>query len=434
MKGPLFWKIFLSFLLTAVLINQSTWIIYLAWWDPGPSWERTQSEQMAPVQLASARTIIEGQGLEGFRRWQSALPAAHRGRVKVDNSATPPDSRDARTMPAVAPDGARLTLVYKLDGSAERRWDLRRILYRSMDYLVASLLGGILFAAALAWYLTQPIRRVRSGFEALAAGDLDTRLAPAVGRRRDEFADLARDFDRMAERLQQLIAMRDQLLHDVSHELRSPLARMNLAIALQRQAPGPAGPSLERIAAEVKRLDELVGELLSLARADSGVHDEESYFDLAGLVDAVASNARFEAQANDVEVRTRHEIQGAIVRGSAELMRRALENVLRNAIRVSGPGDVVTVSVSEGPPGRLAVVATDQGPGVPPEMIEAMFDPFVRVDGSPKAAGGYGLGLAIVRRAVAALGGTVRAKNLAPHGLAVTIDIPRAVVEPPEEA
>ena len=270
------------------------------------------------------------------------------------------------------------------------------------------------------------MRSIRSGFERLAGGDLSTRLQPEMGRRRDEIADLANDFDRMAERLQQLVAVRDQLLHDVSHELRSPLARLAQATALLRQDPAHAAASCERIETEVRRLDELVGELLSLARAESGESARDSYFDLPELIETVMANAAFEAEARGAAVKLRGVSgQEGIVRGNAELMRRALENIVRNAVHFTPERGVVEVGLAnEEAENRFIVTISDEGPGVPPGKVNEMFDPFVRLDESAERKG-YGLGLAIARRAVVALGGSIDARNREPTGLIVTVTLPR---------
>jgi two-component system OmpR family sensor kinase len=247
-----------------------------------------------------------------------------------------------------------------------------------------------------------------------------------MGRRRDEIADLARDFDQMAARLQQLIAARDQLLHDVSHELRSPLARLQVAIDLARQNPQRLATTLDRVDAESRRLDELVGELLTLSRVESGAPDFDDYFDLGELLRKVVADARFEAQASNVGIvaNIAEDMEMPALRGNAELMRRALENIVRNALHHSIGGQQVTVELAcdRGFTIRIA----DQGPGVPEQALETMFEPFVRIgDGAAgKASSGFGLGLAIARRAVEAHGGTIRAENRQPKGLSVEIRLP----------
>ncbi len=439
MRSRLFWKICLAFWFTALLVNQGSWLLFFLYWDPPPSREWIRSNELAPVQLASARNAIETGGMPAFERLRIAWPASRRDAITVVAGSDVASASDRRVERAKLPDGRAVTLVYMIRGESRREWSFWRSLERSMNYNIAAAFGGLLFAAVLAWYLTRPIQTIRRGFGSLARGDLDTRLSPAMGRRRDEIADLARDFDSMAERLEQLVAMRDQLLHDVSHELRSPLARLNLAIALMRQNPDRAATSIERIETEVRRLDELVGELLSLARLESGGEGRDSYFELNGLVESVLANARFEAKAAGISVEGDLGAGGQradrVVRGDFELMRRALENVVRNAVKVSATGQTVRVAVVEGSSSdQVRLIVSDEGPGVPPDRIGAMFEPFVRLDPAGKG-GGYGLGLAIARRAVTALGGMIEARNRPRQGLEVTITLPlyRGPIAPGED-
>ena len=428
MKSRLFWKICLAFWCAVVLVNQASWLLFSFYWDRPPPPQRMALERLAPVQLASARYAIETGGVAAFEQMQERWPASERRAVMLAPEGTVPRLRDERAEAVRAPDGKALTLIYR----AERRPPppppgLGDSLRRSTNFIVAAALGGLLFAAALAWYLTRPIRTIQRGFERLAGGELSARLSPTVGRRRDEVADLARDFDAMAMRLEQLVAMRDQLLHDVSHELRSPLARLALAVALMRQNPDRAASSVERIEMEVRRLDELVGELLSLARLESGEADADRYFELGALVDAVAATARFEAKAKGVAILCQSAAgQGEIIlRGDGELMRRALENIVRNAIRHSAQGQTVGIDIAREGEDILASVS-DQGPGVPEDRLAAMFDPFVRIEQGDAAgqAEGFGLGLTIARRAIMALGGRIEARNRMPSGLEVRMILP----------
>jgi two-component system OmpR family sensor kinase len=293
-----------------------------------------------------------------------------------------------------------------------------------------AVIGGLLFAAVLAWYLTRPIRRLRQGFGRLAEGDLTVRLRGQMGRRRDELADLARDFDQMADRLQQLVSSRDRLLHDVSHELRSPLARLHMAIGLARQNPQKITATLERIELEAGRLDELVGELLTLARIEGDDPRLDQYVDLVELIGAVAEDARFEAEQVGVAVRLGVEsftLEGASrppVKGNGELLRRGLENVVRNAIRFSSRGQHVDIVVElRLVDGTYVVEIADEGPGAPEAALETMFEPFVRLHEGERGRG-FGLGLAIARRAVAAHRGAICARNRSQGGLAVRVELP----------
>jgi two-component system OmpR family sensor kinase len=289
--------------------------------------------------------------------------------------------------------------------------------------IVIGAAASLAVSALLAWYLTRPLRALRWAFDAAARGRLDTRVGPRIGRRRDEIADLGRDFDRMAGQLQTLVSSQRRLLHDVSHELRSPLARLQAAIGLLRQDPGRLEPSLERIEREATRLDELVGEVLTLARLETGNGNPGARpVDLADLVASIAEDARFEAQA--CGRRLRAEIApSAQVMGNAELLHRAVENIVRNAIKYTGEGTQVAVALrAEG--GRALVSVADQGPGIPQADLARVFEPFYRV--ANDSAKGFGLGLAIAQLAVQAHGGTIRAANAAEGGLRVEIDLPLA--------
>jgi two-component system OmpR family sensor kinase len=278
----------------------------------------------------------------------------------------------------------------------------------------------------LAAYLARPVSRLRDGFRKLAKGELGVRLTAGMGRRRDEIADLAQDFDAMAERLQQSIASRDRLLHDVSHELRSPLARMSVAVGLARKSGEIPENALVRIESEGRRLNEIVGDLLSLSRAESDAGVEEIYFDLGALLQVVCDDARFEAQPRGVAVRLELSPELAdpdrapLLKGAPQLLRRGVENVIRNALRFSPPGDAVVVRAGLAD-GRFEVEVGDRGPGVPPAMLETMFEPFVK--GSAESRG-VGLGLSIARRALAAHGGALQAFNREGGGLSMKIAMP----------
>lgn len=307
--------------------------------------------------------------------------------------------------------------------------------------LIAGGFVSLIFAALLAWYFARPIRTLRQAFNDVAAGHLETRIGDAMGRRHDELADLGSEFDRMADRLQALIESQQRLLHDVSHELRSPLARLQAAVELIRQQPGRADELIARIERDSGRIDTLVGELLTLARLDTAgarVGGGADLVDLADLLSAIAEDAEFEAAGDGgpprrIEIDFRSPLP---VRGDRELLHRALENVVRNAVRHRGdlPAAESAIQIaarlderpagSAGTAGRQVVVdICDRGPGVPASQLEQIFEPFVRgVGGSP--AGGYGLGLAITRRVARAHGGSVAASNRAGGGLCVRLVFP----------
>jgi len=288
--------------------------------------------------------------------------------------------------------------------------------------MIAGLFASLLCAAGLAWYFAKPIRHLRNAFEAAAAGKLEQRVTPSMGGRRDELADLGHDFDRMTAQLQAMIDGQKRLLHDVSHEMRSPLARLQAAIGLARQQPGRTEDSLQRIAREGERIDQLVGELLTLSRLEAGVTGELETVELGELLANIAEDARFEGAARSIAIDF---VAGepAELRANPELLHRAIENIVRNALRYSPDGGVVQIAGRRVGDGVFQITIADQGPGVAAGDLEAIFTPFFRSEGQG-AAGGYGLGLAIAQRAIAALEGKISARNGIAGGLIVDIALP----------
>lgn len=442
MRGRLFWKILLSFWLTFMCIVEGVWVVFALYGPPRQPLDVKVSERIATLQLATASAALGLGGREALEAVVAAWPEAERRLLSVRQIGQPGQDPPARASSEDRDGPLTRTVTAQGRGPAtsyELVYDLAslRAQYRPpgplnipLEMLALGLAGGLLFSATLAWYLTKPIRGLREGFGRLAQGQLETRLGASMGGRRDELSDLARDFDAMAERLQQLVAVRDQLLHDVSHELRSPLARLHLAVGLARQNPSRLQASLERIEQEAYRLDDLVGELLSLARARAGNDHCDEYFDLRDLVRAVLDDARFEAQASGVGIETNLAEPGPgaedipTVRGDASLIRRALENVVRNALRHSARGQTVTVDLSLDWQARAFILqVADQGPGVEPSLLGTMFEPFVRAPGEAREPG-FGLGLSIARRSLLSHGGSIAAGNRQPRGLLVTIRLP----------
>ena len=293
--------------------------------------------------------------------------------------------------------------------------------------LILRIIGVVLAAGlvcyGLARYLTSPLGELRQAAKTLANGDLSVRVADKIGRRRDEMSSLARDFDEMAARIESLIAAQKNLTTDISHELRSPLARLGVALEIARaKSNQEAMPSLDRIEREASRLNEMIGQMLLLSKLEAGAQQIASApFDLSKLVEEIAADADFEAKDKSVEV-IRNE--PCVVRGDHGLLRSAIENVVRNAVKHTPENAGVTVSL-ERHNGSAAITVRDFGAGVPPEDLDKLFRPFFRVDyARRRSAGGFGLGLAITERAVTAHGGTVTAKNARDgSGLIVQIQI-----------
>lgn len=291
------------------------------------------------------------------------------------------------------------------------------------DLFVFTVAGGI-FCYLVIRYLTKPLNQLGEAAAAIAEGRIDTRVDPSLKARRDEIADLARNFDRMAERIEALIIGQRRLLGDVSHELRSPLSRLIVALGLVKQgSAADAAENLQRIGLEARRLDTLIGQLLTLTRIDSGVdRGTPARFDLANLVQEVANDGNFEARACNRSVVIEH-ADPCMVNGFEELLRSAIENVARNAIRHTAEGTAVEISLQVHN-SRASLRIRDHGPGVPETMLSAIFLPFRRIangDGE-----GAGLGLAIAERAIHVHQGTIRAINAPAGGLIVEIDLPVA--------
>jgi two-component system sensor histidine kinase CpxA len=296
--------------------------------------------------------------------------------------------------------------------------------------LLAVLLPAGLVCFGLARYLTAPVTRLRAAARQLAAGDLSARVGARSMRRRDELADLGRDFDLMAERIETLVLSQRRLLGDISHELRSPLARLNVALEIARRHAGAeAKAPLDRIERESGRLNELIGQLLALARLESGDaarHDEP--VDLARLVNEVAADADFEARSRHKAVLVVRN-EECWTMGTAEFLRSAVENVVHNAVRYTKEGTTVEITLRQQgkqPDNSWAVITVrDHGPGVPEAALPDLFRPFYRVaDARDRQSGGAGLGLAIAERAIHSHGGTVTAANAVDGGLIVELRLP----------
>ncbi len=305
-----------------------------------------------------------------------------------------------------------------------------------LNFAVTIMISGLV-CYVLAWRLTKPIRRLRAATRSLAAGNLAARVELAKERGGDELSDLGREFNGMAERLEKLVNSHRRLLRDVSHELRSPLARLGVALAIARKVAAPSGapsdaptdaPSAEaalnRIEQEAERVNQMIDELLELSRLEGGgasiVFDG---FDLAGFIEEIVSDADFEAASLGKRV-VCFPAAEVFISGNRKLLRRALENVLRNAIRYTGEGSAVEVSL-EASADKVNVLVRDHGQGVPEAQLGDIFRPFYRVaEARDRKSGGTGIGLAICEEIVALHGGCILAFNADGGGLAVRITLP----------
>ncbi|MDY7576404.1 sensor histidine kinase [Actimicrobium sp. CCI2.3] len=323
----------------------------------------------------------------------------------------------------VAPDGQHYVMFAAAHARHGEAGPAREEGLRALSLLLAATLASLLFAALLARYFFRPIRLLRDAFGAAAAGDLQPRLQQTMGRRRDALADLGGDFDRMAQRLRTLMDGQRRLLHHVSHELRSPLARQQIAIGLARQQPERIVALLARIERDGQRMDQLIGAVLALSRLESGIdtagHDDVP---LDAMLADIVTDAGFEGAPEHKQV-VLIAAARVTIRGNPALLHSAFENIVRNAIKHNLPGGMVGVHVTTSAT-QVRVTVCDNGPGVPEDDLAAIFEPFYR--SGERSVEGHGLGLAIARQVIDAHDGSIVADNRTEGGLRVTICLPLA--------
>lgn len=448
----LYLRIFISFWTAMVLVLTFTVMATLWLAD-----ERVEREQGRQDQLAhEASAVLAASGIPGLRDWlarESARVAPDRlfvldhqgadllgrrvpdflrarfGRASLAGRPPEPPSetRDVRWLSQLVTSNNE---TYALSLLRMRRgpFGVMSSTETPIIAVIITLLVSTVVCFLLARYLSDPIRHLRAATRSIADGDLGVRVSSLMGSRRDELAMLALDFDVMAERLRGLLESHRELLRDVSHELRSPLARLQIALGLARRPEANLEQEFDRIERETGRLDELIGEILSLSRLDDPARTVVAEpVNLAELLETLLENARLEADARSIELKLEPS-PVLIVDGDRELIDRAIENVLRNAVRFSPDGAVVEVTVEQR--SRQAVVRIrDHGPGVPAESLERIFEPFFCVaKARDRDSGGYGIGLAITARVAALHGGSVCARNDARGGLSVEICLPLRTV------
>lgn len=443
-----FWSVIVLTLVAVVLINAQ-----IDRYQRGEDFELEASRYIDTRVVAPARAALERFGRRGLERWLTTARA--RSRLLELHIITPDGGellgnrlpRRGREIFEAWRDG-RLEQV----GDTPRRWtrvltgpdgrDFLLVMARPPRPFLFRLFGpfgplGLLTIAvvisglisfALARFVTRPLQRMGEAGTALGQGDLASRLPERLTGRRDEIGSLARDFNRMADRLAATIGDQQQLLRDVSHELRSPLARLQVALSLAERelddASRASSRHLDRIRLESDRLDALVGEILEYTRLQQAGGLDRRAFDVVSLIDDIAADARLEGRPRGIAIE--HDgLDSAVYEGDEGILRRAIENVIRNAVRHSPEGGRVTV-VLEGHETIYRLIVGDQGRGVPEADLDRIFEPFVRISaGRSEASPGGGIGLAIARAAVERHHGGIFARNRATGGLEVCIDLPR---------
>ncbi|MES2204860.1 MAG: ATP-binding protein [Pseudomonadota bacterium] len=290
-------------------------------------------------------------------------------------------------------------------------------------FSIAILIGGFI-CYLLSLYLLRPIRILQRAAKKLGQGEFQTRVQALLGHRKDEIGELARDFDEMAARLESLVLSKQQLLQDISHELRSPLARLSVALEIARDKSPAVEKELTRIAYETDKLNELIRQLLSLASLDASQNVVTfEKVDLVELVDSIVSDANYEIQHRIIPIRLITP-QACDAEICYPLLRSAIENIIRNALRYTPEDQPIQVTVLSKEE-EIQISIEDSGPGIPEEKLAQVFDPFFRVDDSrTQNTGGFGLGLAIAKRAILLHQGNISAQNLPRGGLNVTLTFP----------
>ncbi len=325
--------------------------------------------------------------------------------------------------------GATLIVVHAIPEGFRRWWPTL-----PPSALPISVLVTFLFA----YLITRPIRALSLAIRKFTAGDMAVRVPvhgpPWSGIGGADVRTLMDDFNKMADRIQDLMHSQKVLVRDISHELRSPLARLRLALELAREDPAHAGMQLDRVEHEADRLNAVIGETLTLSLIESSqdlLHAKQ--FSLTSLFDDLMPDMRFEAEARHMHLKFSPAPEPITIAGYPELMRRALENVLRNAIRYSPPEGLVEVEIQvqqsrngdSGSTKTAEIRIADHGPGVPEASLNKIFGPFFRVDASrQESTGGFGVGLAIAERSIHLHGGAIRAENRREGGLLIRIRIP----------
>jgi two-component system, OmpR family, sensor histidine kinase CpxA len=406
---------------------------------------------VAPILAEEAVQAYESGGPEAFARFSQGGHHSHE-LLLLDGSykdvLSRPLSDDGLRVARAAKDGQLVVFrahiaAYKFVSSSGHPYILMLFLKSDMRQIADALLGGglpftislillvTLLCLWLAYHIASPIYSIQSTARRVAQGDLKARVPSSVSRRFDELAALAKDFDSMVSRLDSLIQAQKKLLNSVSHELRSPLARINLSLGLLRNGGSADSDDLfQRLDRDIERIDLLMGQLLTLSRLEAGFSSgEKEDVNFAQLVEEVAADANFEAQALGKSVSLQTASSVILRNADPHALRSACENIIRNAVRFTRPGSdvqiVLDVDRTASEPCTLLSVR-DHGPGVPEDSLQAIFQPFYRIIGDGQATGGNGLGLAIASEAIRLHRGTIRAENLRPTGLQIIVRLPVA--------
>ncbi len=378
---------------------------------------------LAGTQVPAGATVfvLDAQSRDILGR---TMPAYLEGFVR-NSVVGPPDEpgsnyRPVRLAPQIiGPDGASYTFLVLPKGIT---------IWGSPAITFGLILAALLVVGTVAWLVAgafgRPVGELQTAVRQLASGRLEARLPAGITGRRDELGDLARDFNTMADQIVGLLEGRQQLMAELSHELRSPLARLQAAVALAAHRGGLGETERGRIEEELGRLDQVIGDVLRFSRLGSAAEIQRRLVRVGELLADLVRVEQIEATARGCELRLAISDNPTVV-GDPGLLRSGLENILRNAIRYSPPGTSVEVSARSADGSALIDIA-DRGPGVPEPYLQRIFEPYFRAPGSGGVATGTGLGLAIARRVFEAHDGRVAAAARPGGGLVVSARLPLA--------
>lgn len=447
----LYWKIFLSFWLATILIIVTTaWVTsQIAQKATEPAHESAFMDSyanaaVATFELGQHNAVLKWLDQIGLSRHMSLFLLSNTGEI-IGNEPPPEQVKkisEHLTQGQLPNPGIfkaeKLILSHEILSTSGTFYRLAAVSEKPISYFIQQLpwagltirltlaifISGLI-CYLLSLYLTHPLRSLGLAAKSIATGKLNTRVGPIRGHSNDEIAELSNEFDRMAEQLEHLIHSKERLLQDISHELRSPLARLNIAIELGRKKTNHlADQEFARMERECSRLNLLIGEILEFARLKKSTMEiNPSKTNLEDLLKEIITDGNFEFNDNKIVTDT---IEPCELFIDQRLIHRALENMVRNALHYTPADKKIHISlINDLINKQVQIEIKDNGPGVPKEQLKKIFNPFYRVDTSrTKKTGGYGLGLAIAHRAVSLHHGEISATNHSQGGLLVRITLP----------
>ncbi|HKJ17475.1 MAG TPA: ATP-binding protein [Xanthomonadales bacterium] len=434
----LFWKIFLTMWISIVFFSAAVGLINdmiaRGQWAEDPA--STFSSGMERISQRSARVLYQS-GRDGLIEELRSIPLIARSHIFVEDEQGIEILGRDRPLQALTDSGRPEKMVNIVDASGNTyiihtfsRAPPGAFLAPGIEGTLLRIFAAALISAFVSFFLakslTSPLQRMRDTSRKIAGGDLNARVGELKPPRRDEIGELAEDFDLMADRLQHMQSANRRLLRDVSHELRSPLARMAVAFEIARKkGAGNATAELDRIQLDSERLETLVNDVLGLLRESSETSPRsEKDLDISHLLDDLAETVSYEAPEDTPGVDWPGS-ESLMYKGDRELLWRAIENLLRNALRHTDPTRGVQLRLDNEQDGEIKIMVRDFGPGVPESEVEKIFQPFYRVHESrDRNTGGHGLGLSIASAAIRRHGGRISAANAVDGGLIVTIILP----------